>query len=79
MKRKTFSRLPATPVMARMMLTRAPMPTERNGLTFGMTVLKLFAAMNDEKQAPGKEATVKPIMIAVKSQSWWSSSRLRSW
>ena len=45
------------------MLTTVPMPTERNGLTFGMTVLKLLAAMNDEKQAPGNAARVRPIMM----------------
>ena len=40
------------------------MPTETNGLILGMTVLKLLAAMNDEKQAPGNEARVNPIMIS---------------
>ena len=49
--------------MARAMLTIAPMPTETNGLTFGITVLKLLAAMNEEKHAPGNEASVSPIMI----------------
>ena len=32
------------------------MPTEMNGLTLGMVVLKLLAAMKDEKHAPGKDA-----------------------
>ena len=45
------------------MLTIVPMPTETNGLTLGMTVLKLLAAMNDEKQAPGNAARVRPIMM----------------
>src|SRR5208337_551142 len=60
---KTPPRLPATLVTARMMLTIAPMPTDRNGFTLGRTVLKLLAAMNEEKQAPGKAARVRPIMI----------------
>src|SRR5437868_3364729 len=63
---KTLSRLPAHPVTAIMMLMIAPMPTERKGFTWGMTVLKLLAAMNDEKQAPGNEARVRPIMIVAK-------------
>src|ERR1700733_15096727 len=49
--------LATKPVTARMMLTAAPMPTERKGLTFGSVVLKLFAAINDEKQAGGKAGT----------------------
>jgi hypothetical protein len=57
-KSETPMRLPATPVIARMMLTIAPIPTERNGFTLGITVLKLFAAMNDEKHAPGNAASV---------------------
>ncbi|MFO0892093.1 MAG: hypothetical protein U0790_23515 [Isosphaeraceae bacterium] len=32
-------------------------------MTFGITVLKLFAAMNEEKQAPGNAASVRPIMM----------------
>ena len=32
------------------------MPTEMNGFTFGSVVLKLLAAMNDEKQAGGNAA-----------------------
>ena len=44
-----------TGMMARRMLTRVPRPTETKELTWGMTVLKLLAAMNDEKQAPGIE------------------------
>ena len=55
---------PATLVTARTMLTIAPMPTEMNGLTLGMTVLKLLAAMNEEKQAPGNAASVRPIMMS---------------
>src|SRR5579884_691965 len=54
-----------TGIMARRMLTRAPRPTERAELTCGMTVLKLLAAMNDEKQAPGKADSGSPIMIAA--------------
>ena len=34
-----------------------PMPTEMNGLSFGNVVLKLFAAMNAEKQAGGNAAS----------------------
>jgi hypothetical protein len=45
------------------MLTMAPIATDKAGATFGMTVLKLLAAMNAEKQAPGNEAIVKPIMM----------------
>ena len=47
----------------------APMPTERNGFTLGMTVLKLLAAMNDEKQAPGNAARVNPIITIAKKLS----------
>src|SRR6185369_14236085 len=39
------------------MLTAAPMPTETNGVTFGSVVLKLLAAINEEKQAGGNAAT----------------------
>src|SRR5208337_723748 len=60
---KTPPRLPATLVTARMMLAIVPMPTDRNGFTLGRTVLQLLAAMNEEKQAPGKAARVRPIMI----------------
>ena len=61
---KTLPSSPATLVTARTMLTIAPMPTEMNGLTLGITVLKLLAAMNEEKHAPGKAASVRPIMIS---------------
>ena len=63
---KTLGRSPATLVIARAMLTIAPMPTEMKGLTLGITVLKLLAAMNEEKQAPGKAASVRPIMMMAK-------------
>ncbi|OQB89844.1 MAG: hypothetical protein BWX84_02237 [Verrucomicrobia bacterium ADurb.Bin118] len=46
----------ARPVTARMMLTAAPKPTEMNGFTLGNVVLKLFAAMKDEKHADGNAA-----------------------
>src|SRR5437588_9138483 len=39
------------------MLTAAPIPTETNGLTLGSVVLKLLAAMKEEKHAGGKAAT----------------------
>ena len=39
-----------------MMLTAVPMPTEMNGFTLGSVVLKLLAAMKDEKQAGGNAA-----------------------
>ena len=42
-----------------MMLTAAPIPTEMNGFTCGRVVLKLLAAMNEEKQPGGKAATAK--------------------
>ncbi len=54
---KTLTRSPATRLTARVMLTMAPIPTERNGLTLGIVVLKLLAAMNEEKQAPGNAAS----------------------
>src|SRR5512140_247605 len=43
----------------------APIPTDTNGLTFGKVVLKLLAAMRDEKHAPGNEANVRPIIRAA--------------
>src|SRR5512133_2397172 len=49
------------------MLTIAPMPTDTNGLTFGSVVLKLLAAMNEEKQALGKAAMVRAIISTAKS------------
>jgi len=49
------------------MLTAAPMPTDTNGFTPESVVLKLFAAINDEKQAAGKAAKAKrkPNHLAV--------------
>src|ERR1035437_3240250 len=52
----TMIALPAQPERARAMLTAAPMPTEMKGLTFDRVVLKLLAAMKEEKQAGGKAA-----------------------
>src|ERR1035437_5383049 len=52
----TMIALPAQPERARAMLTAAPMPTEMKGLTFDSVVLKLLAAMKEEKQAGGKAA-----------------------
>src|SRR5579859_3668368 len=54
-------------IIAISILTMEPIPTEIKGFTLGMVVLKLLGAMNDEKQAPGNEASVRPIMIAAKS------------
>ena len=45
--------LSANPLTAKAIDTRVPMPTETNGLTLGMTVRKLLAAMNAEKHPPG--------------------------
>ena len=56
---KTPTASPARPVMARMMLTAAPMPTEMNGFTCGSVVLKLLAAMKEEKQAGGNAAMAR--------------------
>ncbi len=52
----TAMALATTPVTARMIATTVPMPTEMNGFTFGSVVLKLLAAMKDEKQAGGNAA-----------------------
>ena len=52
----TSTTLFAAPVAASRMLTSVPRPTEMNGLTLGSVVLKLLAAMNDEKHAGGKDA-----------------------
>src|SRR5579883_329777 len=68
MKPNTAPKSPATRVTAKRMLTKAPKPTDRKELTCGITVLKLLAAMNDEKQAPGKAASVRPTIIADTSQ-----------
>src|SRR5215813_5778464 len=65
MRPKTLGRLPAQPVIARIMLITAPIPTDTKGLTLGRVVLKLLAAMNDEKQAPGNEARVNPSIMAA--------------
>src|ERR1019366_5543944 len=42
----------------------------------GMVVLKLLAAINDEKQAPGKAARVKPIITVanIPGESFFSSA-----
>ena len=56
---KTMIASPARPVIAKRMLTAAPMPTETNGFTPGNVVLKLFAAMKDEKHAGGKAANAR--------------------
>src|SRR5579875_2997047 len=64
MRPNTAPKSPATRVTAKRMLTKAPKPTDRKELTCGITVLKLLAAMNDEKQAPGKAASVSPIIMA---------------
>ena len=50
---KTPAAFPAQPDTARTHAMAAPTPTDRNGFTLGRVVLKLFAAMNDEKQAAG--------------------------
>src|ERR1035438_1581545 len=73
---KTPAKFPATPVTARMILTTAPSPTEMNGLRFGLVVLKLLAAIKEEKQAPGKAARVKPIitMANIPGESFFSSA-----
>src|SRR5579875_2908267 len=64
MRPNTAPKSPATRVTAKRMLTKAPKPTDRKELTCGITVLKLLAAMNDEKQAPGKAASVRPTIMA---------------
>ena len=56
---KTPITLPAKPVTASRMLPRVPIPTEIHGLIFGKVVLKLFAAMNDEKHDEGKVAKAR--------------------
>ena len=62
---KTLGKLPATLVTARIMLTTAPIPTVMKGLILGIVVLKLLAAIKEEKHAPGNEANVSPIMMAA--------------
>ena len=42
-----------------------PKPTDTNGLTFGMVVLKLLAAMKAEKQPPGNDAIANKIMMTL--------------
>ena len=54
--------LEARPVTANTILTAAPIPTEINGFTCGSVVLKLFAAMNDEKHAGGNAASASKNM-----------------
>ena len=56
---KTEITSPAKPETARKILTAVPIPTERKGGTLGSVVLKLLAAMNDEKHAGGKAAIAK--------------------
>jgi len=51
---KTLLTSPAQPLTAKAAAANAPTPTEIAGLTFGIVVLKLFAAISDEKQAPGR-------------------------
>src|ERR1035437_7964807 len=61
---KTMMAWPAKPVMARTMLTAAPMPTEMNGFTPDSVVLKLLAAMNEEKHADGNAEMASRNMIS---------------
>ena len=42
----------------------APKPTVMNGLIFGIVVLKLLAAMNEEKHAPGNDEIASAIIKA---------------
>ena len=52
----TPTALPARPETARTIATSVPSPQEMIGLTFGNVVLKLLAAIKEEKHAGGKAA-----------------------
>ena len=47
------------------MAANVPMPHEIKGFTLGSVVLKLFAAINEEKQAGGKAAIASRYIITA--------------